>query len=801
MTENDPKNMNNDNFDKEFSLNRQKKSAGHGKFPSWIMILAGVAVIGGVVAAKSPVIRPETGTWSSINAPIGSTATVSQAFYNGMNDEKAASSELEARFTSHTEGSSSAKSEHLFMTGDDRVFSMEMEPLKVDENGDVLSAEENGDSSVYWVDEKPYALTLKPAEKADDDSGSENVSSVYNIDDREYSVHLEVVSEDEIAALSDADLKKIVHAGDNAYLLDLVPADESEMKAAADTQKENGGDDAVPEPDTKPSKPGSGSKTDNSVSADADTFETEQTPSPSQKAELPAVSDQSKTVVWMDGKPYAVSVKPYSEGQPAKDAAENAGTEQSDNPEKSKPASGAAISDTDDRNAATETESDRPSVSSGEKPVMISGPADTEAADKTDAAAAATSDPQKEAADDTAESGTHESKDDSAGSMMDSKTQSGKTADQTSAENSVVLDPETEAAIRAGAGRFDISEDQLVQAVPIGEEQNEEFSDKAKVNVPVTILDDEDDEKSDENVRTAVFEVNGKKYEISVAEMDPEEAPSEGAEKPVVWMDTVPLVVSLQSGSVSDSVKDTDSSEESEFDIVLDAVPDEEMPALYEEHFGEPLVSETEQKNPEPEETVETEEPADGPSGENTESDKPEKENWFVSVFHNVFGNEPTATPTPEPKVTTITATPEPTEVKPKATAIVVRFHPTSTPQSPVRLDGPTKTPIPQDHYSDWDDPALWEDKDDETLSIINRRATVTAVSQQPTFTPMRPTQVQVTVVVSDGKDWPTAQPEPKELPQTGMAESWNIPSMLALLAGLLLIIIGVRRLRKSGQQ
>ena len=35
------------------------------------------------------------------------------------------------------------------------------------------------------------------------------------------------------------------------------------------------------------------------------------------------------------------------------------------------------------------------------------------------------------------------------------------------------------------------------------------------------------------------------------------------------------------------------------------------------------------------------------------------------------------------------------------------------------------------------------------------------------------------------------SEPTPEELPHTGMAESWNIPSMAALLFGLLLVIIG----------
>ena len=47
-----------DNFDKEFSLNSKKKPAVRGKVPSWIMILAGVAVMAAVVIVKQPFVRP-----------------------------------------------------------------------------------------------------------------------------------------------------------------------------------------------------------------------------------------------------------------------------------------------------------------------------------------------------------------------------------------------------------------------------------------------------------------------------------------------------------------------------------------------------------------------------------------------------------------------------------------------------------------------------------------------------------------------------------------------------------------------
>ena len=45
-----------DSFDKEFRLENKTKKTGSSrrKLPSWLLILAGVAVIGGVVAAHQP---------------------------------------------------------------------------------------------------------------------------------------------------------------------------------------------------------------------------------------------------------------------------------------------------------------------------------------------------------------------------------------------------------------------------------------------------------------------------------------------------------------------------------------------------------------------------------------------------------------------------------------------------------------------------------------------------------------------------------------------------------------------------
>ena len=60
------------------------------------------------------------------------------------------------------------------------------------------------------------------------------------------------------------------------------------------------------------------------------------------------------------------------------------------------------------------------------------------------------------------------------------------------------------------------------------------------------------------------------------------------------------------------------------------------------------------------------------------------------------------------------------------------------------------------------------------------------------------PAKLDAVVVDSFDKDPNGQQPtsEPKELPHTGGLEGWNIPSLLIMLAGLLLVIIGVRRLR-----
>ena len=71
----------------------------------------------------------------------------------------------------------------------------------------------------------------------------------------------------------------------------------------------------------------------------------------------------------------------------------------------------------------------------------------------------------------------------------------------------------------------------------------------------------------------------------------------------------------------------------------------------------------------------------------------------------------------------------------------------------------------------------------------------------EPAVQPTKTAPEKISPVVVESFDdtaapEPTVQTEAKELPQTGLAEGWNIPSLLALLGGLLLVIIGVRKLR-----
>ena len=109
-----------DNFDKEFSLNKKKKKTNktsRGKMPSWLMILAGVAVIGGVIAAQQPALHTANNTVTSVNVSTSQPVSVEPALFTGINDEKLDSSELEARFLSQGSQMNSQYIQPVFSDG------------------------------------------------------------------------------------------------------------------------------------------------------------------------------------------------------------------------------------------------------------------------------------------------------------------------------------------------------------------------------------------------------------------------------------------------------------------------------------------------------------------------------------------------------------------------------------------------------------------------------------------------------------------------------------------------------------
>ena len=128
---------------------------------------------------------------------------------------------------------------------------------------------------------------------------------------------------------------------------------------------------------------------------------------------------------------------------------------------------------------------------------------------------------------------------------------------------------------------------------------------------------------------------------------------------------------------------------------------------------------------------------------------------------------------------------------------------PTAAAQGPVRLDV-TETPAKtgekiQSKDGDLDDPALYEEEEEEKEETAALQVTLTTPLPEPTQTPAVSSSAErVEAVVVETFETPAVQETPEELPHTGMAEGWNIPSLLGLLAGLMLVIIGVRRLRSK---
>lgn len=320
------------------------------------------------------------------------------------------------------------------------------------------------------------------------------------------------------------------------------------------------------------------------------------------------------------------------------------------------------------------------------------------------------------------------------------------------------------------------------------------------VSVPVKVLDAAGNEKK--QPQTTVFELDGKEYAIQVTELSPEEAPAQTSAEPVVWIDKTPLQVSLSGESDGSEGTSADPKVQVDFhfEITLNPLPAEQTAALQQERFGmsatDPVPAD---EDPFP---TATEEPAP------VETEEPQDENWFASFFNNLFGAAPTEVPTPQ--VTVIALTPTPTVPQPTATPLVILMAPTAEAQGPVRLDGegspaePVKTQETTESVSN--DPSVKPEEPGTgtagktTDGSSDVKTSGSGQTAEPQSTKAAPAKLDAVVVDSFDKDkglnYQQPTNEPKELPHTGGLEGWNIPSLLIMLAGLLLVIIGVRRLR-----
>lgn len=617
-----------DNFDKEFSVNQKTKKAPRGKLPSWIMILAGAAMITGVVVAKQPAVRQtDNGPKTSVNIQPTATAAAETAGFSEINDLKAGPDELEAFFGVQN-GSASSE----VRAANQQSYNMDFQPLSVDSNGYIIPSQKaDSEAAVYWIDDKPYAVTLAPVVS---DDGTAESGSVYHVGDRDYIVRLAPLSDKEAAELSKEENSGVIRVGGQAYRLILEPAAPEETAETAGITA----DAPVQESETAANIP---AETVTAETADDNDSE--------------IGSEEKPAVAWMNEKPYSVTLNPWQPGS-------------------------------DNESNAEDTE--KPSA------------------------------------------GNHSSD----------------------------------------------------ASVPV---------------LSVTVLDE--DKSSPAPVKSVVFEIDGKKYEAEIKEIDEAGLTPEQTADPIVWADTTPLVISLAPVNNVESPQETG---EDTFDVILNAVPEEKLPELLTERFGEAAADYLPQpeNTPEPVITPEPEqEPEPQQEGSNTND-----ENWFVGMFHNIFGGSPTETPVPQ--VTVVAVTPTAVPVRPTQTPIVVRVEPTAAVQGPVRLDGISSKPEQESGKSledDLNDPALWDDSEDGTNAAGNTEPGVQRQEMTATAEPGQndstgsgqdtaPAAVSTTAVRLEA----TIVPEDEELPHTGMAESWNIPSMLALLAGLLLLIIGIRRLR-----
>lgn len=304
----------------------------------------------------------------------------------------------------------------------------------------------------------------------------------------------------------------------------------------------------------------------------------------------------------------------------------------------------------------------------------------------------------------------------------------------------------------------------------------------ASSNIPVTLLDSEG--KPKKQTQTTVFELDGKQYALQLTELSKNDIPAQMTEEPVVWVDKVPLEVTLSADGPVSLDKKQDDSADTPVSVSLNPLPAEKTAALQQERFGADFnVPRPAEEDPFAAEFMD-------PTPTPLPTEVPQDENWFVSLFNGIFGSNPTEVPTLQ--ITVIPLTPTPTVMLPTATPLVVRVAPTEPAQGPVRLDeggadGSGKAAKAADENEV--DPALMLD-DPETEN--EPAADVLPTKEAPS-------KIQPVVVENFEKESepaPTVQPTPAELPHTGGLEGWNLPSLLAMLAGLLLVIIGVRRLR-----
>ena len=366
---------------------------------------------------------------------------------------------------------------------------------------------------------------------------------------------------------------------------------------------------------------------------------------------------------------------------------------------------------------------------------------------------------------------------------------------------SITIKPQGEAEAVSGNGSSEDNSSQTAasagtEASPAETDKGALSNENGSVPTPGTVQEPTAMPKKEQQL--SVFTVEGKPYELQLTELSGDEIPSKQTTEPVVWLDETPLRVVLNaeaSANSTDGTSENTPKNNQPIEVSLLPLPADQTRALQTARFGEDHAQSDNGSATAAPEQEPTEVPTPIPTAE------PEESNWIVNVFHNIFGSSPTQEPTPQ--VTVVQLSPTPTVIQPTATPITILMMPTATAQGPVRLDV-TETPAEtgeqiQSKDGDLDDPALHEEDEEEKEQTTALQVTLTTPLPEPTKTPAVSSSAErVEAVVVETLETPAVQETPEELPHTGMAEGWNIPSLLGLLAGLMLVIIGVRRLRSK---